>query len=139
VNWLIVIFGMVVFFIHLRRQTAFCIEATHIYTACPHLFVHSEVEVLRALVLEGSLLSTLFGRPSYTVADFLLFVNGRTPRCVWALQYLSFSFAWRVGAHHVFLFLASALVLGQCAFLGAHHLQSFPICQRDTPVSTLPM
>jgi hypothetical protein len=60
----------------------------------PHLFVHSEAEVLRAFILEGSLLSTLFGCPSYTVADFLLFVNGRAPRCVWALQYLSFSFAW---------------------------------------------
>ncbi len=81
-------------FLYLHRQTAFCIEGAQIYTARPHLFVHSEAEVLRALILEGSLLSTLFGRPSYTVADFLLFVNGRTPRCVWMLQYLSFSFAW---------------------------------------------
>ncbi len=44
-----------------------------------------------------------------------------------------------MGAHCVFLFLALALVLGQCAFLGAHCLESFPISQRDTPASTLTM
>ncbi len=66
---------------------------------------------------------------SYSIWDRLQFLTG---------TYLSFEFAWRVGAHRVFLFLASALVLGQCAFLGAHHLESFPISQRDTtPVSTL--
>jgi hypothetical protein len=46
--------------------------------------------------LEGtSLLSTLFGALcTHSLADFLLFVSGHAPRCVWVLQYLSFSFAW---------------------------------------------
>ncbi len=38
-------------FLYLRRQTAFCIEGAQIYTARPHLFVHSEAKVLGALIL----------------------------------------------------------------------------------------
>ena len=49
---LYLIFSMMVLFISGSKQLS--LLRALIYTVRPHLFVHSEVEVLHALILEGS-------------------------------------------------------------------------------------